>query len=274
MNFSVVTPNLNMARFLPQTIDSVLRNLRPGDEYFVIDGGSTDGSSEIIRGFDNELSGWTTEKDRGYADAVAKGFAQATGDYMCWVNSGDLLVDGALDLARETLSSSGADLLFGDDVMIDEEGNILAHSRADVKSLRFMMLFGGWTPLQDACFWRRELYERIGGLDPSLLWAADYDFFLRASVNGRCHYVPRVLSAFRRHQGQKSVSAADAYEVERQFVRRRVLTCENAGLWTRLMLEPPAWIAVRWRHHVRRRFIRSDIPLGSPVRELSVSQPL
>ena len=155
--FSVVTPNFNMARFLPETIESVLVNLRPGDEYFVVDGGSTDASVEILRRYESRLTGWISETDRGYADALRKGFSRARGDLLCWVNCGDLLLPGALDAAAAALDESKADLVFGDDYSIDEEGWVIQRSYGGVKSLRNIMLFGGWTPLQDACYWRRSL---------------------------------------------------------------------------------------------------------------------
>lgn len=132
------------------------------------------------------------------------------------------------------------------------------------------MLYGGWTPLQDACFWRRSLYEQAGGIDPTLRFAADYDFFLRASCLGCCVYVPTTFSAFRRHGGQKSVSGASDYEVERHMVRRRVLERLGVARPSRAMAEAYYWLSVRWRHHVARRLHRSSIPRGISVFDLRV----
>ena len=114
--FSVVTLNLNMAHLLPETIESVLANLRPGDQYFVIDGGSTDDSAEVIQRYEDRLTGWISEPDSGYADALAKGFRRCTGEFLCWISSGDLLLCGVLASARKALNDIGADLIFGDDV--------------------------------------------------------------------------------------------------------------------------------------------------------------
>src|SRR4051812_47599723 len=119
MRFSVVTPSFNMKRYLSRTIESVLANLREGDEYFVIDGGSSDGSAEVMRSYAARLSGWMSEPDRGYADALAKGFARASGDVLCWINCGDLLLSGALDAARSAFQNTAANLIFGDDFYID-----------------------------------------------------------------------------------------------------------------------------------------------------------
>jgi glycosyltransferase involved in cell wall biosynthesis len=110
MRISVVTPSFNMAPYLEDTITSVIGNLRPGDEYFVIDGGSTDGSTDVIRRHEQSLSGWVSEEDAGYADALAKGFDRATGDILCWINAGDLYLSGALDRATVADRRSRHDL--------------------------------------------------------------------------------------------------------------------------------------------------------------------
>lgn len=228
MRISVVTPSFNMAPYLEDTIASVIGNLRPGDEYFVIDGGSTDGSVDIIRRHAKSLTGWVSEADAGYADALAKGFDRATGDILCWINTGDLYLSGALDAARERIAGD-LDMIFGDDFYIGEDNRILSYSRGWVPDLRMAMLYGGWTPLQDACFWRRNLYQGIGGIDRSLRYAADYDLFLRMALAGRTGYVPVTFSAFRRHAGQKSISGSAAYEDERRRVRAREIGAHRAA---------------------------------------------
>jgi glycosyltransferase involved in cell wall biosynthesis len=254
MRISVVTPSFNMARYLEDTIKSVIANLGPGDEYFVIDGGSTDGSTDIIRRYESSITGWVSEKDGGYADALAKGFERVTGDAQCWINAGDMYLSGALDAARKLLTDD-LDMIYGDDFYMDEDNRILSYSRGWVPDLRMAMLYGGWSPLQDACFWRRGFYEAIGGLDRTLRYAADYDLFLRMAVMGRTRYVPTTFSAFRRHSGQMSISGASAYDVERMRVRatlidadgsasvRKVLNrgLHRAAMSLRARLAPLAW---------------------------------
>ena len=228
MRISVVTPSFNMAPYLEDTIKSVLGNLRAGDEYFVIDGGSTDGSADIIRRHERHITSWVSEPDSGYADALAKGFDRATGDILCWINAGDLYLGGALDTARQWLAGD-LDMIFGDDFYIDEGNRVLSYSRGWVPNLRMATLYGGWTPLQDACFWRRGLYQSIGGIDRSLRYADDYDLFLRMALAGRTSYVPVAFSAFRRHAGQKSISGSAAYEDERKRVRAREIGTYRAA---------------------------------------------
>ncbi len=234
MRISVVTPSFNLAPYLEETIKSVLHNLRAGDEYFIIDGGSKDGSVDIIRRYEKNITGWISEADAGYSDAIAKGFLRAGGDIFCWINAGDLYLSGAFDSARRLLVGD-LDMIFGDDFYIDENGKVLAYSRGWVPDLRLATLHGGWTPLQDACFWRSELYRRIGGIDRTLQYAADYDLFLRLSLAGHADYVPVTFSAFRRHSGQKSISGSAAYEQERRRVRAREVAARKIGPMRRLI---------------------------------------
>jgi len=274
--FVVVTPNYNMAEYLEATIESVLGNLREGDEYFVIDGGSTDGSINIIKKYANRLTGWVSERDSGYADAISKGFSLGTAQYQCWINCGDLLLEGALDLARDLIEESGADMIFGDDCYIDENSRVIGYSRGVCKDLRIAMLYGDWTPLQDACFWRSELYRRIGGLDPSLKSAADYALFANFAVAGKTCYVPYAFSAFRRHQGQKSIANKVSYKTEKSGVRRNLVTACSDSLLMKLRLRIVNFVAIRWRARVMHRVW--DIPglRGRAVGELTagISWPL
>ncbi len=221
--FVVVTPNYNMAEYLEETIESVLSNKQPGDEYFIVDGGSTDSSVDIIKKYEDRITGWISEPDDGYVDALRKGFEMSSAPLMCWLNSGDLLLPGAFDLVREKFSKGVADLLFGDDYHMDEAGKVLQHSKGYVSNLRQIMLYGGWTPLQDACFWHRSLYESAGGLNCTLRFAGDYDLFLRMSIKGQCEYFPAVLSAFRQHPFQKSIAHAKQYAKERCLVRANAI---------------------------------------------------
>ncbi len=264
-SFSVVTPNYNMGEYLTETIESVLANLRPGDEYFIIDGGSTDDSVEIIRRYEHHLAGWVSEKDCGYADALGKGFAQSTAEYQCWINCGDLLLSGALDEACARLTATGADMIFGDDLYIDEDGQVLQVSNGHVDDLATMMLYGGWTPLQDACYWRRSLYEKVGGIDPSQRYAADYDLFLRMSLNGSCQYVPAIFSAFRRHGGQTSNVHARGYQQEREQCRQRELARRSDGYWRQSMLNVSYWWKARWRARMQVRKHHAPQLIGENV---------
>lgn len=249
MSFTIVTPNYNMGKYLGRTIESVIRNIQPGDEYFIVDGGSSDESLEIIRSYEDRITGWVSEPDAGYADAVAKGFRQAGGRYLCWVNSGDLLLDGALAEARAGLERTNSDLIFGDDLLIDEVDKVIQVTNGQVDDLRKMMLYAGWTPLQESCFWSRELYQKIGGIDPNVKFAADYDFFLRMSIAGRCNYIPAIFGAFRRHEGQLSIANMALYKSERERCQEREFSNLPKNSM-RFFVKAYYWLKVRLRAHL------------------------
>jgi len=243
---AVVTPNLNLGHYLEDTIQSVLANLADGDEYYIVDGGSSDDSCAILERYNSKITKWISEPDHGYADAVGKGLGWASADVLCWINSGDILLRGALSTVRALFFERADDLLFGDDYVIDQRGNVIFRSCGRVACLRKMMLYGSWTPLQDACFWRREAYEEIGGMDRTLRFSGDYDLFLRLSRNARVSYVPYVFSAFRRHPGQISIAATKEYQREKDACRQREIGECDAGLLRR----PYYWAAVRVRARI------------------------
>jgi glycosyltransferase involved in cell wall biosynthesis len=228
---SIVTPNYNMDSYLESTILSVLDNLESEDEYFIIDGGSSDSSQKIINKYANQITNYVVEKDDGYADAIAKGFRMASGDILCWINSGDLLLPGTFAEVKKIFAEINADFIFGDDFYIDENNTIIQHSSGFSRNLKSAMLYGGWTPLQDACFWKRKLYEEVGGIDPILKYAADYDLFLKMSLKKSYQYIPKTFSAFRKHNGQKSIAGKQMYSLEREKCRHRELQTNSQGIF-------------------------------------------
>ncbi len=266
-SFTVVTPNFNMGRYLARTIESVLGNLRPGDQYFVIDGGSTDDSIEIIRSYEQQLAGWVSEPDQGYADALAKGFSRAGGEYLCWVNCGDLLLDGALDKARDLLAANQSDLLYGDAIDIDEDDKVLWVSSADFQPLRSYMLYGGWTPWQVSCFWTRAIYERCGGIDRDVALAADYDLFLRMTRFGKAGYSAQAFGAHRHHAGQLSMSFRGKYKVERERIRQNEMQASGAaaGMLARLYY----WVTTRVRSRYLNHFSPASEWAGKNLSEMN-----
>lgn len=255
-----------MGRYLEQTIKSVLCNLRPGDEYFIVDGGSSDESVDIIRRYESCLTGWVSERDQGYADAIAKGFRRGSGELLAWINSSDLLLPGALDCARRLFSNPDLELIFGDDYHIDEDGTVLFRSYGGTKNLRNMMLYGGWTPLQDACFWRRTLYERVGGLNPVTRYAADFELFLKLALNGNYAYVPVAFSAYRKHVGQVSISGARRYQEERQAILDKMRKRSAADMAPRMAY----YVWLRMRSRIFQPYWNSRTHRGKPISDLLV----
>jgi glycosyltransferase involved in cell wall biosynthesis len=268
LSFSIVTPSFNMASYLESTIESVLSNMRTGDEYFIIDGGSTDESVKIIKSYEKELTGWVSEPDRGYADALAKGFNLASGDILCWINTGDLILKGAFDKVREILTDSDADFIYGDDFYISEDNKIIFHSNGKVSNMRDAMCYGDWTPLQDACFWRKDLYKKVGGINPNLKYAADFDLFLRFAVAGKTQYSPYTFSAFRRHENQKSISGGREYKEEKKRSQKSIQhECDDTWL-KQILKKIYYWLYVRIRVRFIQKAIRNDKYNGLDISEV------
>jgi len=213
-NFTIVTPNFNMGKYLEKTIISVLDNIEEKDQYIIVDGNSTDNSIDIINKYLDRIT-LIRENDEGYSDAIHKGFSVAKNQYYCWINSGDLLLEGSIQKARELLNE-GYDMIYGNDLHIDENDKVISHSYGQVYCFHKLMLYSGWTPLQDACFWTSNIYWKVNGIDVNLKYAADFDFFLRISKKAKIFYSNTFFSAFRRHHGQKSISGVNEYKFERK----------------------------------------------------------
>ena len=216
---TVVTPSYNQAKFLEATIRSVLDQGYPNLEYIVMDGGSTDGSLEIIRRYEKHLAGWVSEKDGGAADAIAKGFSRATGTILAYLNSDDLYLPGSLHAIGEAMRDPAVDVAYGNTYWIDSGGAILGERR-QTPFARMGYLYGGFDLQQPATFWTRDLYLKCGGIDPSYLFAFDMDLFVRfAKRKARFKHVNKFVASFRIHPQSKSSN--DFAICERELRRLR-----------------------------------------------------
>lgn len=201
---TIVTPSFNQGRFLTQTIESALRQQYENLEYLVIDGGSTDGSVDIIKRYENRLHSWVSEPDEGQADAIAKGFARSTGEIMGWLNADDLLLPDALFRVAHAFSQSrDIQMTYGDIVVVNELGQ-MQNTRMQTPARFETLYYGNQIINQEAVFWTRELYNRVGGLNRHLQYALDYDLWIRMSRLTMPHHIPAILAAFRQHPLQKS----------------------------------------------------------------------
>jgi glycosyltransferase involved in cell wall biosynthesis len=216
--FSIVTPSLNQAPYLGRTIDSVLGQRGDFDlEYLVLDGGSTDGSAEVLRRYEGRLA-YRIEKDAGQADAINKGLRQAGGDLVGWVNSDDLLYPGTLArVAAAFAARPDASWLHGGCEIVDEEDRPIRRWVTAYKGFRCRrysrraLLVENFVS-QMTVFWRRSAMERVGYLDTSLRYSFDYEYWLRLSALGDPLYLPERLAAFRWYTSSKSGA-----NFERQF---------------------------------------------------------
>ena len=206
---TIVTPSYNSIRYLEETIRSVLLQGYPNLEYIIIDGGSRDGSLEVIEKYAPWLACWVCEPDKGYADAVNKGFSRATGDIRAWLPASDLYMPDSLFTANRYLGNHQTDFIFGRPCDLDEDGKILGSRPVVEKNLRHLVLYGRGNPCQPATFWRSEIHQQAGQLNSKLRYAADSEWFLRLSLIGRSRWVPETVCYIRKHPGQLSSNLDD-----------------------------------------------------------------
>lgn len=201
---SIVTPSFNQAPFLAATIESVLDQDYPRIEYIVIDGGSTDGSREILEKYGSQLDHWRSEPDSGQTDAINKGFSLARGQVLAWLNSDDTYLPGAVSEAVSFLSAHPEiGLVYGKAFYVDDEGQPIAHYPAAPTSYRGLRQ-GVVTIPQQATFFRSLLWKMVGPLDASFYYAMDYDLWIRISAISPIAHVPRPWANFRIHDWSKS----------------------------------------------------------------------
>jgi glycosyltransferase involved in cell wall biosynthesis len=251
MLVSIITPSFNQAPFLEATIRSVLEQDYPDLEYIIVDGGSTDGSLEIIQKYSNRLSWWVSEKDKGQTDAINKGFSHAHGEVLAWLNSDDTYNPGTVSAAVKVLEMNPTHgLVYGDANFIDENGNTLGSfpaAQTDLQRLR-----RGYVHIpQQSAFFRTDLWKKVGPLDPSFYFAMDYDLWVRIATIAPILYTHQLWANFRLHSQGKTVLADDRCWPEMLRVHFRF-----GGSWFSIL---PAkyllrkMIAALWKQRLRRK---------------------
>lgn len=210
---SIITPSYNQARYLEQTLRSVLEQDYPHIEYIVIDGASTDGSADIIRKYADRLAYWVSEKDSGQAEAINKGLARATGEMIAWINSDDFYLPGAVTAAVKAFEAHPqAGLVYGDTVAVDEKGEFIHfphYAQWTLEDLLTFHILG-----QPAVFMRRDVLLKAGFLDPSFHFLLDHHLWIRMAALAPMVYLPQRWAAGRFHESAKNVAQAAKFGEE------------------------------------------------------------
>ncbi len=223
---SIVTPSFNQGEFLERTILSVLNQHYPNLEYIVIDGGSEDGSIEIIKRYEKYLAYWISEKDNGQSDAINKGFQKSTGEIVAWLNSDDVYLPGTLHSVAEVFRKrKSVEVVYGNRYIIDEKDRLISERRLTPYTssmARLGSLYGGFGIYQPASFWRREIHERVGGVDISLRFCMDNDLFIKFALsNCRFKFLREYLVAFRVHSDSKTSTIRGVAKEEFTMILKR-----------------------------------------------------
>ena len=218
---SIVTPSFNQARYIEATIRSVLAQDYPHIEYLIVDGGSTDGTVDIIKkytlesgsklpeGQRHQVNWWASGPDKGQTDAINKGFGRAQGQILAWLNSDDTYEPGAISAAvKYLMDHPDVGMVYGNCNFINEEGRVIGKfgsAQTDYRLLR-----RGYVHIpQQTMFFRAALWKQVGPLDASFYFAMDYDLWTRLAARTELKYVPETWANFRLHTTGKTIAADD-----------------------------------------------------------------
>ncbi|GAB3941765.1 hypothetical protein GCM10028805_05450 [Spirosoma harenae] len=205
---TVITPSYNQGQFIQQTVESVLSQHYPKLEYIVMDGGSTDQTLAVLEAYKKDIT-IISEKDRGQTDAINKGLHRAKGDIICWLNSDDYFLPGALHLVGKYFADHPDEQwLTADCLIVDEAGKQIQKPiqqyKKTLRGLSVNAYLGVTNAIcQPSTFWRRAVHDRIGYLDESLHYTMDYDFWLRLAQDSIPAILNEPVSAFRIHSQSK-----------------------------------------------------------------------
>ena len=240
-SITVVTPSFNQGAFLERTIRSVLDQGYPHLEYFVLDGGSTDGSVEIIRRYEHAIDYWVSQPDGGQTAAINAGWQRATGEILAWLNSDDYYLPGALAAAGAAfLEHPDAALVYGPMRREDPDGRSLGTLGSPFDRRR--LLYSHQMIPQPSAFFRRAGVEAAGPLDESLHYSMDYDFLLRLTSLGPTVMIAQPLAVATIHAEAKTTRDRAEAAAETNRVRRRY--ARGAG-WLLVRLQP----VMSWTYH-------------------------
>jgi glycosyltransferase involved in cell wall biosynthesis len=228
---TIVTPSYNQGGFLEQTIRSVLDQDYLNIEYIVIDGGSTDNSPEILRKYADHLKYWETIADRGQAHAINKGLQRANGEILGWLNSDDVLLSGTVNrIAAAFEKHPEVDVIYGRIERINERGELIPTPLLPKDKVVFskQLIVGECVVNQPGSFWRRRIMEKVGMLDERLVYALDYEYWIRLALSGAVFLrLPDVVAQFRLSSSSKTVGNTAMMAHEQLQVLNNVLARPN-----------------------------------------------
>ncbi len=231
---SIVSPSFNQVQFIEETICSVLNQKYPNIEYIIIDGGSTDGSVDIIRKYEKNISYWISEKDEGQTDAINKGLSLATGSILAYLNTDDVYLPSTVEtVVRFFMENPNVFMVYGDIFQMDERSHI--GKRINPNNIDFYKLLSGRFYLpQPTVFFRKEVLDDIGYFDKNLNLAMDLDYWIRMYLNQyNITYINEVLAKVRIYPNAKSISLKHKYLGEKLQILSKVFS--NSSISTEII---------------------------------------
>jgi glycosyltransferase involved in cell wall biosynthesis len=271
---TLITPAFNSVQYIEQTIQSVISQQYPNLEYFIEDGGSTDGSLEIIRKYETHLSGWTSEPDKGMYDALNRGFTRSSGEIMGWISATDMLHTRSLYVVGSVFRAlPRVEWITGRPTGFSEDGMPVGVSRSLKRWSRSRFLAGCNRYIQqESTFWRRSLWEKAGGyLDATRRDGSDFDLWVRFFRHARLYTVDALIGGFRVHSDSLSLNSPEKYN----RIHDEIIAAERKRTpfgpafaafdgFSRAMLKVPI-LSVLWRNTVMSALTRMPGPDWAPL---------
>ena len=265
---ALVTPVRNSEKYIEATIRSVLMQDYPNLDYFIVDGGSTDKTVDIIRKYDRQLAGWMSEPDNGMYDALNKGFARTTGEIMGWISATDMLQPGGLAVAASVFRDlPGVDWITGRPIAYSEEGMTVKICPLR-RFARYRFLAGANQYIQqESTFWRRRLWDKAGGrVDDSRRLSNDFELWVRFFRHAKLYPVDALIGGFRIHSDSIGLQAMwQCFLISEEIIDNELARSNTdlslkalrkitrtvrgipkvQGLWQRAVLDPMHWLFYR-----------------------------
>ena len=265
---ALVTPVYNSVKWIEATIRSVLAQDYPNLDYFIVDGGSTDGTVEIIRQYEGQISGWMSEPDGGMYDALNKGFARTTGEIMGWISATDVLQLGGLAVVGSVFRDlPEVEWITGRPTALNEEGMTTEIARLRRFSRRRFLAGANQHIQQESTYWRRSLWEKAGGrVDDSRRMWSDFELWVRFFRHAQIYPVDALIGGFRFHADSiGQLNMGECFQIGEQIIDAEVAASQGdwslkalrritravkgipkvQGLWQRAVLDPLAWVMYR-----------------------------
>lgn len=230
LKISVITVSFNQSQWIEECIRSVYEQNYPNVEHIIVDGGSNDGTVEILKKYPHLL--WTSEPDEGQSDALNKGFRKATGDIIAWVNSDDAMCEGSLE-AIDRFFSENPDkyVVVGNQVLIDENSKILRVAKGKPFSEEWLLNGVRSAVTQNSTVFRKEVFEKVGYLDESFHYSMDRDLFIRLAHNYKIYAIDKDLAKFRLQSESKTCTSKLKFYNDLKRIRKKYNAPFNFKMW-------------------------------------------
>ncbi len=264
---SIVTPSLNQGRFIEETILSVKNQTYPRIEHIVIDGGSKDGTLEILKKYSDSLI-WISEPDKGQSDAINKGWRMSKGEILAYLNSDDTYMPWAVETAvKFFVENPDVGMVYGKCKIINESSEVVGEIEGNQFDLREALLHVRHGIPQPAVFLRRAVIDNVGYLDTNLHFSMDLDLWIRISLRFKMTYIPTLLANFRVCPGTKSSSLGYKFEPDHIYILGKVFSDPELPPEARTLKRR----AYSWAYSRTAEWHRSQCQLAQTIKYLAMS---